>query len=154
MEKEQIKENLNTIPEIKKLVSAIGEQLKAYFSTEKPVEKPTETSAAPETPKAEFDFAAEFKNLSSKIDEHTTSIEGKFKAYDEKLTALETEFKTAKETIGKQDELLKSTKTLVEKIAEIPSALSTQKPKDKVNTSDKDPLSMDELSKWREKYSK
>lgn len=137
MEKEQIKDKINEISEVKKIVTALGEQLKSYFSTNKPAEptapaeeKPAGEPAKPEA-KAEFDFAGEFKKITDKLTETSTSIEGKFKFYDEKFVTIETELKTAKETIGKQDELLKKTKELIETL---PTAFSNQKPKDKTVT--------------------
>lgn len=134
MEKETIKENLGAIPEIKALVSGLAEQFKAYFNTEKKeepkVETPvTEAPKAEEPAKVEFDFAAEFKKITDKIDEANTSVEGKFKAYDEKFAAFEAEIVTAKETISKQNDLLKKTQELVEAI---PTAFSSQKSKDGV----------------------
>lgn len=136
MEKEQIKEKINEISEVKKIVNTLAEQFKAYFSTNKPeAEKPAEPTepakeAKPEV-KAEFDFAGEFKKITDKLTETSTSIEGKFKAYDEKFVTIEAELATAKETIGKQDALLKKTAELIETL---PTAFSTQKSKDKTVT--------------------
>lgn len=148
MEKEQIKENLSAIPEIKQMLNTLADNFKAYFSTEKPAEVKEEAKA--ETPKETpaFDFASEFKKITEAIDANSVSIDGKFKAYDEKFSAIEADLNSAKEIIGKQDELLKKTNELIQSL---PSAFSSQKPKETVKPSKN---FQEEVNDWFTKYSK
>lgn len=135
MEKEKVKEALEKLPEIAESQKTFFAELKQIFASAFPAKKeepakeaePAPAEPAKEPAKVEFNH----EEFTKTYNEFKSSTDEKFKSYDEKLAAFEAQLKTANETIVKQTELLSKTKELIEKL---PSAFSTQKPKDSVKT--------------------
>ena len=133
MEKQEIKQNLGLIPEIKKAL----EEVKALFSsTEKPRDaaapsaEPTPSPAPAQTEPVKIEFNHE--EFTKNFNDYKTSNEEKFKSFEEKFIAFESQLKSANETIAKQEDTLKKTFALVEKVLEAPAQMSKQTKKEGV----------------------
>ena len=150
MNKENIKENLGLLPEIK---SALAE-IKALFTSEKSeavVEAVAEVIAeVPKVEEAKVEFNHE--EFTKNFNDFKTSNDETIKSFNDKFTAFEAQIKAANDTITKQGEILTQTFALVEKLAEAPVALSKQAAKEGV----KKEVSIEdfaaEMQEWRNKY--
>jgi len=150
MNKENIKENLGLLPEIK---SALAE-IKALFTSEKSeavVEAVAEVIAeVPKVEEAKVEFNHE--EFTKNFNDFKTSNDETIKSFNDKFTAFEAQIKAANDTITKQGEILTQTFALVEKLAEAPVALSKQVAKEGVKKEASIEDFAAEMQEWRNKY--
>jgi hypothetical protein len=152
MDKENIKENLGLLPEIKAALT----EIKALFTTEK-AEVVTEAVAevVAEVPKVE-ETKVEFNHeeFTKNFNEFKTSNDETIKSFNDKFASFEAQIKTANDTITKQGEILSQTFALVEKLAEAPVALSKQTKKEGVAEVKTNENWLAEMAEWRNKVTK
>lgn len=151
MEKDEVKKNLGMIPEIKAMFDALQNEIKDLLPKKTTAVTPdpatpakVDPPATPDpTPAAKVEFDAD--KFTKETDAKLSAIEEKFKTLGESTANTINELNAKFE---KTNSILTKNQELMEKILELPSALSTQKKKDGAQSAE----AATDIVKWRKEF--